>query len=364
MARPGGRSSVSGIVATVFGCSGFLGRFVVNHLGRIGSQVIAPYRGDSTKVRHLKLAGDLGQIVPIPMDMTDLETVHRAVARSNVVINLIGSSTETSNYSYDDVHGKVAYRLAQVSKAAGVERFIHVSAVGADPNSESSFFRSKAAGEEAVREFYPDATILRPTAIFGPKDRFLTYYAYVGQRVISLPMARQGERELQPVFVGDVARAVLNAIADPSTKGLTYELGGPMSLKEVELLKLVSEHTLSDIRPLMLSDTLALAYGKVIGGRFALPMIPRKKGAMSTVLKLLDKLTISSVYHPDMVYQSHTDLVVDPALPGLADLGIDAPMPLEAQISRVLWAHRSFAPDRFPVDAKKLARDTHNITSN
>lgn len=153
LARPGGRQSVSGIVATVFGGSGMLGRFVVNHLGRIGSQVITPYRSaDGMNVRHLKLAGDLGQIVPIPFDMADMDSIRRCVAKSNVVINCIGLRHETVHYSFDDVHAKIAYRLAQVSKAVGVERFIQISAVGADPKSGSKYFQSKAMGEQNVRQ--------------------------------------------------------------------------------------------------------------------------------------------------------------------------------------------------------------------
>ena len=108
LTRPGGRQSVSGVVATVFGSSGFLGRYAVNHLGRIGSQVIVPYRGDGMSSRHLRLNGDLGQIVPVPFSLYDASSITKAVQQSNIVINCIGSRYETANYKYDDVNAKSA----------------------------------------------------------------------------------------------------------------------------------------------------------------------------------------------------------------------------------------------------------------
>jgi NADH dehydrogenase (ubiquinone) 1 alpha subcomplex subunit 9 len=368
LARAGGRSSVSGIVATVFGGSGFLGRYVVNHLGRIGSQVITPYRGDGMNVRHLKLAGDLGQIVPIPYDMADMESIRRCIARSNVVINLIGSRNETNHYSFDDVHVKIPYRLAQVSKSLGVERFIHVSAMGADLQSESKFFRSKALGEQTVREFYPDATILRPTTLFGPQDRFLSYYAYVGHKLAAIPLTRGGERKIQPVFVADVARAILNSIADPSAKGQTYDLGGPKTYTEAEIIALVAKHTSSDVKAYYMSDPVARIYGSIIGGRRGVninldreltPLAP----VINTIGAFLNKLTLPAIFHHDLVAQAHTDLVVDHSpLPGLRDLGVEVAMPLDAQIDRILFPHRLEAPDRFP-EAELMKRDAKDNAS-
>lgn len=330
--------------------------------------MIAPYRGDGMNVRHLKLAGDLGQIVPIPFDMADTESIRRSIARSNVVINLIGSRNETSNYSFDDVHVKIPYRLAQISKSMGVERFIHVSAVGADIKSDSRFFKSKAVGERTVREFYPDATIIRPTALFGPQDRFLSYYAYIGHKLAAVPITRDGERKLQPVFVADVARAILNAIADPSSRGQIYELGGPTVLTEAELIKLVAKHTSSDVRGCNLPDPIARLYGSIIGGRRGLNVnVDRELTPLAPVINalgsLVNKMSLPSIYHHDLVAQAYTDLLVDPArLPGLESLGVDQPMPLEAQIDRVLYPHRLETPNRFP-EAEKMKRDAADVAS-
>jgi len=364
LARPAGRQSVSGIVATVFGCSGHLGRYVVNHLGRIGSQVITPYRSiDGMNVRHLKLAGDLGQIVPIPVDIADMDSVRRAVARSNVVINLIGSRYETHHYSFDDVHAKIPYRLAQVSKAMGVERFIHVSAVGADAKSDSDLFRSKAAGEEAVKNFYPDATIIRPTVLFGPVDRFLAYYAYMAKHLAAIPMTQGGQRQVEPVFVGDVALAIMNSIADPAARGKTYELGGTKVFTEQEIIDLTAKHTVQNIRTFNMPDSVARLYGSIIGGRRDLSWLA-ESGLIGapTIAALASKLSFPSVFNADMVAQKHTDLVSSRRFPGLDALGVQHPVTLEAEIERILAAHRAEPLDHFP-EAEIMKRDAKDNAS-
>lgn len=249
----GGRSSFSGIVATVFGTTGFMGRYVVNKLGKIGSQVILPYRCDPYDVRHLKLAGDLGQVLFQPFQLQDEASIKKAVKYSNVVINLIGREWETKNFKFDDVHVKGARAIARACKEAGVQRLIHVSALNATDKPErfvmkkpSNFFPSKYRGELAVLEEFPDATIIRPSDVYGQEDRFLRfvviavvnpainpllccrYYAWVSRRQGRwLPVWRKGEAtEKQPVFVGDVALGILNAARDPSTKGKIFQAVG------------------------------------------------------------------------------------------------------------------------------------------
>merc|ERR1712062_752442 len=152
----GGRSSFSGVVATVLGASGFLGRYVVNRLGKIGTQVIVPYRADPYFVKDLKLAGDLGQILFLPYDITDRDTLRKVMQYSDTVINLTGRDWETKNYSFDKIHVKGAQTVAKIAKEVGVKRLIHVSALNASPNPTpiytregSQFLRSKYLGEQA-----------------------------------------------------------------------------------------------------------------------------------------------------------------------------------------------------------------------
>uniref|UniRef100_UPI000682C246 NADH dehydrogenase [ubiquinone] 1 alpha subcomplex subunit 9, mitochondrial n=1 Tax=Ictidomys tridecemlineatus TaxID=43179 RepID=UPI000682C246 len=175
----GGRSSVSGVVATVFGATGFLGRYVVNHLGRMGSQVIIPYRCDPYDVMHLRPMGDLGQIIFLEWNGRDKDSIRRAVEHSNVVINLVGRDWETRNFDFEDVFVKIPQTIAQISKEAGVEKFIHVSHLNANIRSSSRYLRNKAVGENEVRNAFPEATIIKPSDIFGREDRFLNHFANI-----------------------------------------------------------------------------------------------------------------------------------------------------------------------------------------
>ncbi|CAH1786501.1 unnamed protein product, partial [Owenia fusiformis] len=234
----GGRSSFSGVVATVFGASGFIGNSVVNRLGKIGSQVIIPYRGDPYWCQKLKLCGDLGQILFQPYQVTDEASIRKALKYSNTVINLVGRDWETKNFKFDDVNNKAARLIAKVAREEGIERLIHFSALNASDSPQkiytkegSEFLRTKAEGENAVREEFPDATIIRPSDVFGREDHFFYYYANAARRsrvLNTMPMWEKGERTIkQPVFLGDVAEGVINALLDPDAPGKVYEAVGP-----------------------------------------------------------------------------------------------------------------------------------------
>ena len=184
-----GRSGVSGITATIFGSTGFLGKYVVNRFGRIGTRCILPHRGDEVDVRHLKLAGDLGAIYPIPSSIRSLSDIEAAVADSNVVINLVGKHFETMRWSFSDVNATFPAVLAQVCADVGVERLVHVSALGAYVDAPSAWARSKALGEEAVRDAFPSATILRPATMFGDEDKFLNRIAKLATTLPFYPSA-------------------------------------------------------------------------------------------------------------------------------------------------------------------------------
>jgi len=242
----GGRSSFSGTVATVFGASGFMGRYVVNRLGKIGSQVIIPYRGDHYDVRHLKLMGDLGQIMFLEYHLEDEDSIRRAIKYSNVVINLVGRDWETMNFNFEKVHIDGAHRLAAISKEMGVKKFIHVSALNCDRDHEgyildggSKYLKTKGEGEKAVRAAFPEATIIRPSETYGQEDRFLRYYAGVWRhqgRLMPLPKGGKGVWKM-PVHVGDVAQGIVNACKVPDSLGQTYEAVGPRKYELNELVE-------------------------------------------------------------------------------------------------------------------------------
>ncbi|KAM0913322.1 hypothetical protein ACQ4PT_012239 [Festuca glaucescens] len=263
----GGRSSVSGIVATVFGATGFLGRYVVQQLAKMGSQVLVPFRGCEDSHRHLKLMGDLGQIVPMKYNPRDVNSIKTAVAKSNVVINLIGMfflrhitvilkshstyvdliSTgrefETRNYGFEEVNHHMAEQLAMISKEhGGIVRFIQVSALGASASSPSRLLRAKAAGEESVLKEFPEATIMRPATLIGTEDRILNRWAMYAKNWGFLPLVGGGSTKIQPVYVVDVAAAIVNSLKDDGTSmGKTYELGGPDVYTVRDLAELMFE---------------------------------------------------------------------------------------------------------------------------
>uniref|UniRef100_T1HX83 NADH dehydrogenase [ubiquinone] 1 alpha subcomplex subunit 9, mitochondrial n=5 Tax=Rhodnius TaxID=13248 RepID=T1HX83_RHOPR len=232
----GGRSSFNGIVATIFGATGFLGRYVANRLGKIGSQLVIPYRGDAYEVLRLKLVGDLGQVLFQPYHLADEKSIYKCLKYSNVVINLVGRDWETKNFTFKDVHVDGARRIAKVAKQAGVETLIHVSSLNAHPTPEpymlkdgSKWLASKYEGEAAVLDEFPDAIVFRPSDIYGQEDRFLRYYSSVWRHNLKwMPLYQKGETtEKQPVFVSDVAAGIAAACRDRNCSGKIYQAVGP-----------------------------------------------------------------------------------------------------------------------------------------
>lgn len=302
--RIGGRQSVSGIIATVFGATGFMGRYVVSDLGRIGSQVIVPFRStDGMNARHLKLAGDLGQIVPMPFDLTKTETIERAVARSNVVINLIGNETETKNFSYHDTHVKISHRIAKIAKECGVDRFVHVSSMNARKDSPSAWLRSKAESEDVVRGFYPEATIIRPNWVYGHEDRFINRFANLLNLAPFVPLVNGGNTLVQPVFVQDVSAAIMAAITREECLGKTYDLSGPEPMSINQVVETVADNI---YRPLTTVE-IPVPVAKYIGGAFA-KLAPYR----------------ARVWTEDFVEQLLEDRVQEPGQLTLQDLNISA----------------------------------------
>uniref|UniRef100_A0A803PGG4 ABC-type xenobiotic transporter n=1 Tax=Cannabis sativa TaxID=3483 RepID=A0A803PGG4_CANSA len=239
----GGRSSVSGIVATVFGATGFLGRYVVQQLAKMGSQVLVPFRGSEDSHRHLKLMGDLGQIVPMKYNPRDESSVKAVMAKANVVVNLIGKDYETRNYSFEEVNHHMAEQLATIAKEhGGIVRFLQVSCLGSSASSPSRLLRAKAAAEEAVMREMPEATILKSAALVGTEDRLLNRWAEFAKKYSFLPLIGGGSTRIQPVYVVDVAAAIIAALKDDgASMGKVYELGGPEIFTVRELAELMFE---------------------------------------------------------------------------------------------------------------------------
>jgi uncharacterized protein YbjT (DUF2867 family) len=211
----------------VLGGSGFIGRYIVKRLAERG-EVVAVGGRRAADAKFLKLKGDVGQVGLVNIAIDSSEDVLRAfLAGKDALINCVGTLYEHGTQKFDVVHHTAPAKLARLAREAGVERLIHLSAIGADPRSSSAYARSKAAGEQAVKDAFPTATILRPSIVFGPEDDFFNRFASMAVISPFVPLIGGGETRFQPVYVGDVASAAMHALDDPTTAGRTYELGGP-----------------------------------------------------------------------------------------------------------------------------------------
>ncbi|MBS7789747.1 complex I NDUFA9 subunit family protein [Roseococcus sp. SDR] len=229
-------------VATVFGGAGFIGRQVVQRLAR-EDYVVRVATRDPLGGRGMHTMGRVGQIAALAADVTDEAGVARAVEGAAIVVNCVG----ILHGKFDAVQGEGPARIGRLAAAAGVERVVHISAIGADAASESAYARSKAAGETGLLAAFPRATILRPSIVFGEGDAFFNRFAQLGTLLPFMPVIC-GDTRFQPVHVNDVAAAVMAALHDPATEGRIYELGGPRAWSFRELLAFIVAQTKRDRR--------------------------------------------------------------------------------------------------------------------
>ena len=222
----------------VLGGSGFIGRYVVKRLAARG-EVIAVGCRNAEAAKYLKPMGDVGQIVPLNVGIGDEALLPAFLEGNDSLINSVGILRESGAQTFELVHHTGPARLARFAREAGVERFVHISAIGADPRSSSAYARTKAAGEQAVRDAFPTVTILRPSVVFGPEDQFFNRFAAMATISPMLPLIGGGETRFQPVYVGDVADAVVECLENQATAGRVYELGGPKIYSFREVLELV-----------------------------------------------------------------------------------------------------------------------------
>ncbi|KAI3647809.1 hypothetical protein MP228_008030 [Amoeboaphelidium protococcarum] len=264
----GGRMSNSGHTVTVFGCTGFLGRYLVQQLAKRGSQVVVAYRGSPEDVRHLKVTGDLGQVVPLRFDSRDDDSLVECMRHSDTVFNLVGRDYETRNFTFDGVHVDAARNIARVAREVGVARFVHVSALNSDPLSPSQFYASKGRGEEAVLKEHEGAVIVRPGQMFGWEDRLTQYLGTTVTHPVKrwatggyIPMVHGGERQFNPVYVGDVAHAIYNVL-NVEQPHKVYEFHGPDRYVYREFVRLFCEYARRPYFPLNVPHKL---YRSIMG---------------------------------------------------------------------------------------------------
>jgi uncharacterized protein YbjT (DUF2867 family) len=306
-------------LVTVFGGSGFLGRNVVRALAKRGYRIRVAVRRPEL-AGHLQPLGRVGQIHAVQANLRYPASVEAAMRDSQIAINLVGILAEGGAQSFQAVQAKGAETIAKTASAVSA-RMVHVSAIGADENSLSGYGRSKAAGEKAVLAAVPSATILRPSVVFGPEDQFTNRFAALARISPMLPLIGGGVTRMQPVYVGDVATAVADAVDGKAKSGATYELGGPEVLTLREIMQLIL--TITERNRMLVPLPFGLAKLQALFLQFA-------PGAL--------KLT------PDQVALLRSDNVVSDAAKAagltLEGLGIAADS-MEAIAPQYLWRFRA-----------------------
>ncbi|KAJ5700691.1 hypothetical protein N7455_012559, partial [Penicillium solitum] len=320
---------VQGHTATVFGATGFLGRYIVNKLARQGCTVVVPYREEMAK-RHLKVTGDLGRVVFMEYDLRNTQSIEESVRHSDVVYNLVGRQYPTKNFSYEDVHVDGVERIADAVAKYDVDRFIHVSSYNANRDSPSEYFATKAWGEEIVRKIYPETTIVRPAPMFGFEDNLLHKLAKMGNVFTSNHM----QERYWPVHAIDVGSALERMLHDDSTAGQTFELYGPKNYSTAEIAELVDREIIKKRRHINVPKALLKPFAHYIN-------------------KALWWHTLS----PDEVEREFIDQVIDPTAKTFKDLGMEETADLANLTFHYLQGYRSASYYDLPPSTERERRE-------
>ncbi|MGJ0396059.1 MAG: complex I NDUFA9 subunit family protein [Methylocystis sp.] len=319
----------AGRVVTVFGGSGFVGRHVVRALARDGWRVRVACRRPDLAF-YLQPLGRVGQVMAVQANVRHPESIAAALRGASAAVNLVGILAETGAQKFANVQAAGARAIAEAAKAAGVGDMVHISAIGADPQSPSTYGRSKAEGEAAMLANVPTAVILRPSVIFGPEDDFFNRFATMARYFPAVPIVG-AETKFQPVYVGDVAEAVAAALAGRAAPGAVYELGGPEVKSFADIIDYVLKVTQRE-RPVL---KLSFGVGKLMAA-LTQSMTKLSFGLFPKLLRMTR----------DQVELLKSDNVVSAAAKAegrtLEALGILYPQSIEAIVPTYLYRFRKF----------------------
>lgn len=306
-------------LVTIYGGSGFVGRYIAQRMARAGWRVRVACRRPND-AHFVRPYGVVGQVEPVFCNIRDDESVRDVARGADAVVNCVGILAESGKNSFEAVQKEGAARIARIAAELGVRNLVQLSAIGADPESESDYARTKGLGEQAVMKAFPGAVILRPSIIFGPEDEFFNRFASMSRLSPMIPLFG-ADTKFQPVYVDDVAEAAAKAAMGEVEPGI-YELGGP----EVRTFRELMQEMLSVIRR-----------GRLIVG------LPGWAGrAMARVFSVVKFLTIGLFTPPvtvDQVRQLSNDNIVSDGAKTFADLGIH-PTALDAILPTYLWVFR------------------------
>jgi NADH dehydrogenase len=306
-------------LVTVFGGSGFVGRYVAQEMARRGWRVRVAVRRPNEAL-FVRTYGALGQVTPIQANIRDDESCRGAIQGADAVVYSVGVLFSAGKNTFQAVQAEGPDRVARLAAEAGVKRFALVSAIGADAESPSEYARTKAAGEAAVRARFPEAVVLRPSIVFGTEDSFFNRFAAMARLSPALPVVG-AETKFQPVYVDDVAKAVVAACVGDAEPGATYELGGP----EVETFRQLMQRLLRQICRKRLIIEVPKPVAKIQG----------------RVLGQLARIGIAPPITEDQVKLLERDNVVSPGAKTFADLGIE-PTAMGAILPNYLYCYRQY----------------------
>ena len=307
-------------LVTIFGGSGFVGRYVAQRMAKQGWRVRVAVRRPNEAL-FVRQYGAVGQVEPVLCNIRDDASVIKVIIGANAVVNCVGILSEIGKNTFKDVQALGAERVAKISSENGVANFVQISAIGSNEGSSSNYARTKALGEASVLKYFPDATILRPSIIFGPEDQFFNRFAQMATLSPFLPLVG-AHTKFQPVYVGDVASAVEKALSDRSVSGI-YELGGP------------NIETFSELMKRML--------GVIQRRRLMLKVPFFVAGILGKSLDLLKAITFglfpNNILTQDQVKNLQRDNIVSTDANDLSDLEI-RPTAMETVLPEYLWRYR------------------------
>ena len=306
-------------LVTIFGGSGFVGRYVARRMAQAGWRVRVAVRNPN-EAMFVKPYGAVGQVEPVFCNVRDDASVAAVLTGADAVVNCVGILDESGRNTFEAVQADAPGRIARLAAEGGIARMVHISAIGADPDSASDYARTKAAGEAAVFEHMPGAVILRPSIVFGPEDEFFNRFASMSRFGPVLPVVG-AETRFQPVYVDDVAAAVVKAVLEDGVSGV-YELGGP----DVATFRELMQQMLGTVRRRRLVLNIPFWAARV----------------MASVFGVIRFVTLGIVTPPitkDQVINLRQDNVASENSRGLQALGI-RPTAMEAVLPDYLWRFR------------------------
>jgi NADH dehydrogenase len=325
-------------LVTIFGGSGFIGRYAARQLVQSGWRVRVACRRPGI-AGDVRLAGAPGWVDLVQANVRNPASIARAIEGADAVVNLVGILHEGGRQSFEASQLEGAKNVAEVAKEAGISRLVQVSAIGADLESKSNYARTKAQAEKAVREAMPDAVILRPSIVFGPEDDFFNRFAGMTRMSPFLPAIGGGKTKFQPVYAGDVADAITAAVERDDVQGQTFELGGPGTYSFNEIYDFICETVCRKRLKAPVPFFVAKPLGLILGATFR--YVP-------PVRWILGGPPITG----DQVEMLKSDNVVGEGALGLADLGVTQLESVESIVPTYLWRHRPYGEYTEPGKAK------------